>query len=134
MKVRKCPVRKYCFDYKESNCEGCDFGNEYTKLHKRIDRLKKLNETLTIQRNAWALTAKALEKEWISVEERLPEDEKNVLCYYGFDRGDGDLGMMFIGVLCYFCFDSHWQHESTELTVTHWMTLPEPPKGGANNA
>lgn len=73
--------------------------------------------------------------EWISVDDRLPENEKNVLCYYGFDRGDGDLGMMFIGVLCYFCFDSrpHWQHEGNGLKVTHWMPLPEPPtmKGGA---
>ena len=75
------------------------------------------------------------QSEWISVEERLPEDEKEVLCYYGFDRGDGDLGMMFTGVLSYFCFDPspHWQHAYIGLTVTHWMPLPEPPKmkGGA---
>ena len=78
---------------------------------------------------------KQSEGEWISVEERVPEDEKAVLCYYGFDRGDGDLGMMFVGVLSYFCFDldPHWQHASTGITVTHWMPLPEPPKmkGGA---
>ena len=66
------------------------------------------------------------QSEWISVEERLPEDEKAVLCYYGFD----DLGMMFTGVLSYFCFDPdpHWQHADTGFTVTHWMPLPEPPK------
>lgn len=68
--------------------------------------------------------------EWISVEDRLPTNEKNVLCYYGFDRGDGDLGMMFMGTLCYFCFDPnpHWQHADHNLVVTHWMPLPEPPK------
>lgn len=57
MKVKKCPSRKHCFDYKDNNCDNCDFGNEFTKLHKRIDRLKRQNETLTIQRNAWYLTA-----------------------------------------------------------------------------
>lgn len=69
-------------------------------------------------------------QEWISVAERLPTDQKSVLCYYGFDRGDDDLGMMFVGVLCYFCFDKnpHWQHAEHNLVVTHWMPLPEPPK------
>lgn len=68
--------------------------------------------------------------EWISVEERLPTDEKCVLAYYGFDRSNGDLGRMYVGVLCYFAYDPipHWQHESTGLKVTRWMPLPEPPK------
>lgn len=68
---------------------------------------------------------------WISVEERLPEDERKVLVYYGFDNdGDGDLGIMFIGTLSYFRFDPdpHWQHASLNLVVTHWMHLPEPPE------
>ena len=67
--------------------------------------------------------------QWISVKDKLPKDERNVLAYYGFNRGDGDLGMRFIGVLSYFAFDQnrHWQHEGTGLTVTHWMPLPEPP-------
>ena len=68
--------------------------------------------------------------EWISVKDRLPENEKEVLAYYGFNRGDGDLGMRFCGVLTYYAFDPspHWQHESTGLTVTHWMPLPNPPE------
>lgn len=74
-------------------------------------------------------------QEWISVEDRLPENPKDVLCYYRFGRGDGDLGMMFVGTLCYFCFDKnpHWQHSETGLVVTHWMPLPEPPKGEEND-
>ena len=70
-----------------------------------------------------------LRNQWISVEDRLPTDQKDVLCYYGFDRGDGDLGMMFMGVLCYFCYDEnpHWQHADHNLVVTHWMPLPTPP-------
>ena len=67
--------------------------------------------------------------EWISVDDRLPTHQKEVSCDYGFDRGGGDLGMMFMGTLCYFCFDEnpHWQHSDHNLVVTHWMPLPEPP-------
>lgn len=60
MKNRKCPSHKACLDYDNGNCENCVFGEKIIKLHKRIDRLKKQNETLTIQRNAWALAAKAV--------------------------------------------------------------------------
>lgn len=58
MKNRKCPNHKACWDY--GSCEDCELGKQITRLHKRIDRLKKQNETLTIQRNAWALAAKAV--------------------------------------------------------------------------
>ena len=69
--------------------------------------------------------------DWIPVTERLPEDDQRVLAYYGFDRGDGYLGMMFVQVLDYFARDPrpHFQHEGANgMKVTHWMPLPEPPK------
>ena len=69
---------------------------------------------------------------WISVEDRLPNDEKPVLVYYGFMRNENaSTGLRYTGTLSYFCFDHkpHWQHESTGLIVTHWMPLPESPKG-----
>ena len=68
---------------------------------------------------------------WIPVTERLPEDDQRVLAYYGFDRGDGYLGMMFMQVLDYFARDPrpHFQHEGTYgMKVTHWMPRPEPPE------
>ena len=69
-------------------------------------------------------------QEWISVDERLPTEQEEVLAYYGFDNGDGDLGMMFTGVLPYFYYDEkpHFHHEDLRLRVTHWMPLPEAPK------
>lgn len=65
MKNKKCPERKYCFYYKDNNCDGCSFGDCIIKLNKRIDRLKKQNETLTIQRNACALIAKAVKADTV---------------------------------------------------------------------
>ena len=72
MKNRKCPEKKTCFGYMDDTCEGCGIGDEILKLHKRIDRLKKQNETLTIQRNAWALAAKAVKADTVrKMKERL---------------------------------------------------------------
>lgn len=65
MKNRRCPSHKACLDYDNGNCENCVFGEKIIKLHKRIDRLKKQNETLTIQRNVWALTAKAVKADTV---------------------------------------------------------------------
>lgn len=69
-------------------------------------------------------------QEWTSVDERLPTEQEEVLAYYGFDNGKGDLGMMFMGVLPYFYHDKkpHFHHEDLRLRVTHWMPLPEDPK------
>ena len=68
--------------------------------------------------------------QWVSVKDRIPEDEKAVLAYYGFYYDDDDLGARFVGTLTYFSHDPepHWQHESTGLFVTHWMPIPEPPE------
>lgn len=69
MKNRKCPNHKACWDY--GDCEGCPVGDEITRLHKRIDRLKKQNETLTIQRNAWALAARAVKNDTVRKMQKL---------------------------------------------------------------
>ena len=139
MKVKKCPTRKNCFDYRDNNCDNCNFGNELTKLHKRIDRLKKQNETLTIQRNAWALTAKALAPEWISVDERLPENDygkhwKERQYYLVMTEPSGLMRVAHYGYKEYgWWIDSHNTVIDRFDKVTHWMPLPEPPKmkGGA---
>ena len=68
--------------------------------------------------------------EWISVEDRLPERDEKVLCYYGFEKNGEKHNMRFIGCLDYYAYDEnpHFQHASTGLFVTHWMPLPKPPK------
>ena len=40
-KNRKCPTHKNCWGYKDSSCNDCDYGNEFIRLHNKIDRLKK---------------------------------------------------------------------------------------------
>ena len=63
--------------------------------------------------------------QWISVDDRLPEDNSDVLAYLR----DGDKGRIYPanyakGVW----FDCFFDIPVTNAT-THWMPIPEPPKG-----
>ncbi len=66
--------------------------------------------------------------EWISVKDRLPEKEQEVLCYCGEFIGD------LIKVYTYMGNDK-WEDDygyfgsAKEEGISHWMPLPEPPKG-----
>lgn len=62
---------------------------------------------------------------WISVEERLPENDVDVLVY---DRLDGVGVCQYSSVLRKFFGDV----EGTYAEVTHWMPLPEPPEESFN--
>lgn len=58
---------------------------------------------------------------WIPVAERLPEPGTEVLVYTKHPHSP----KMEIGVFTYYpeMYQPHWQY------VTHWMPLPQPPKG-----
>ena len=59
-------------------------------------------------------------QEWISVNERLPEKNKTCLCTDGIYIGTVYYSGR-VGLEDYAPFDQ----------ITHWMPLPEAPKGGA---
>jgi hypothetical protein len=60
-------------------------------------------------------------QEWISVKDRLPEKWQNVLAV----RSDGKMRFDFICSTGCWCEDVNYVGYS----VTHWMPLPQPPKG-----
>lgn len=79
--------------------------------------------------NALSLAIDAIKKqatqEWISVNNRLPEDESDVLAY----SRNGEEGRIYpanyakgVWFDCIFA-------SSANGTTTHWMPIPEPPKG-----
>lgn len=63
---------------------------------------------------------------WISVEDRLPEDDSKVLAYWV-----GDKGYNFCFVSQYFNntrYEPTWTYGfSDDGRITHWQPLPEPP-------
>ena len=65
-------------------------------------------------------------QEWISVEDRLPEEKVDCIVHYRHAYCDND-GYWAIGFCCYdgekFLFDPAYK-------VTHWMQMPEPPEEG----
>lgn len=64
--------------------------------------------------------------DWISVDERLPEDDENVLVY----SGDKEMFIAWCGVLGRTWRDSFRDAPYDELvgiSITHWMPLPPPP-------
>ena len=73
-------------------------------------------------------TIEALEAarpKWISVKEKLPENDYNYLVFTS-DRNDA--------VIATYYGDGEWlEYDSTNLIplVTHWMPLPKPPKEDA---
>ena len=64
-------------------------------------------------------------QEWISVEDRLPEEKVNCIVHYKHAYCDYD-DYWAIG----FCFyDGEKFRIDLSYKVTHWMPLPQPPKG-----
>lgn len=64
------------------------------------------------------------QQEWISVEERLPEPQKLVLCIW--ERGDDRNNY---GFARYQREDVWYVSNEGMPRVTHWMPLPDAPKG-----
>ena len=78
----------------------------YSELYDIIDRI---NEQPTIEQPTW-----------ISCAERLPKPEENPV-----------LAVFFNTVNSAWCHGDFWELPSGIMTenITHWMPLPEPPKG-----
>lgn len=125
----------------QADCGYKPFGNEdcVDNLMRRaadaIEELTAVAESYKRSMEAWADEAARARPRWIPVTEWLPKEDCQVLAYYGFNRGDGNLGMMFMQVMDYYTDDPrpHFQHEGLNgLTVTHWMPRPEPPRSWKN--
>lgn len=64
-------------------------------------------------------------QEWVSVKERLPQEKVDCIVHYKHAYCDNDdywaIGMCF--------YDGEKFQINPAYKVTHWMPLPEPPKG-----
>ncbi len=64
-----------------------------------------------------------LVQQWISVKDRLPENGKKVLVYCKENKNDYEIGAYSDTYMGFFVRQTWYEN------ITHWMPLPEPPKG-----
>ena len=100
-------------------------------LQQEIEKLRGQNEQL---REAAALvtkeSAELLERRWIPVEERLPENFQKVLCWGEYFRY-GDFNAMFADYALGYQINGSWGGAvaiGTKARALAWMPLPEPPE------
>lgn len=75
--------------------------------------------------------------EWISVDDRLPKNGQEVFIAYVFPLQSGRISKHFHSASIYHIDDGnglvnrpHFENEGFHgMRVTHWMPLPQPPKG-----
>lgn len=69
---------------------------------------------------------------WISVKDRLPEDDVNVIVYAVSNDGGYTIALTFHTHTLYGLniegWASPWLYFTRNYTITHWMPLPEPQK------
>ena len=102
-----------------------------------IQRLEKANEELVDGLGRLTNVINTLADQiprWVSVEERLPEDNVNVLVYAIGNNEDDVIAMTSYthNMHCYGIegWRSPWQYFFAEHKITHWMPLPETPEEG----
>ena len=104
-----------CRNCESPDCKGCNIKRLETMLENgKFDCM--MNENRCINTSADVEPV----QEWISVEDRLPkEDEIVIICT--------DKNFIYAGEL----IGDTWflDNDSWTATVTHWMPLPQPPKG-----
>ena len=108
---------KICVDRQYENCHGYS-GNKKTIYREAILAVK------SILHSAKPINGVTVQ-EWISVTERLPEDDSDVLAYSRI----GEESRIYPA--CYsngVWFDCVFNAPATD-TTTHWMKMPHPPKG-----
>ena len=92
---------------------------------KLVELLKQI-KYVSVENAANILIANGVTvQEWISVEDRLPEEKAKCILYYQHAYCDNDdywaIGMCF--------YDGEKFQINPAYKVTHWMPLPQPPKG-----
>ncbi len=105
---------------------------ESTLMHEAADAIEELQEDNAALNgtvsNLIGQIAELSKPRWIPVTERMPEEWTIVLTFQPTSDDKGIIQTcVYIGIPGK--WRQAWNHEFLDLPVTHWMPLPEPPKG-----
>ncbi len=134
MKNKGCPAKRVCGCYEFGECEDCEYGRVMAKQVAKLRRQKKLIEKLTIERNAWALSAKRVladtKNEWVAASERLPDHEEFVLAIVS-GKPKPNITLRGSYEIALYSKEDGWCIETfpfwKNADVTYWRELPPAP-------
>ena len=129
-----------CMSGKEEACNDCPYfttgciddlhNDTYALIKRQQAEIERLQDRLEEKQATSDKTS-----EWISVEDRLPlltEEQISMGHYFG-ETFVPEFNVMILGATrattLYFDGEKWYDEELIPYTVTHWMPLPEPPKG-----
>ena len=98
------------------------FGEEWKD---ELMKMKKIHIIAMYRSLCLTLPEQPTNEQWISVKDRLPENETTIICYDGKTIFPGTYDDTTY--LKWYDIDSECYLSPPQL-VTHWMPLPEPPK------
>lgn len=115
IKILESKFDKLCGDYRYQNAEKLDFEDA---LYAAISALR----TQQAQQNGG----------WISVKDGLPDRDTRVLTTFVSNKGStGIEDCFYSGMRNRFVLYHTFEEVPDNITITHWMPLPEPPKEDA---
>jgi hypothetical protein len=119
---------------------------EYISKHEAYTMMKDLEAAYIYPpvKEAYATAARRIDQirpadvqpvnQWISVDDRLPGSEKEVLVWYKYTWDAGFTSYGF-GINVWYSNAKQWRDGCLlkGVEVLYWQPLPEPPKDGDNN-
>ena len=102
-------------------CKDCKYSGTYCTYKAQADYLIANGVTVADGKDT-DVTDNNVGHKWIPVTERLPDTEDRVLVCCKTKKGLQTINMAYL-------FNGTWHGQGSMSGVTHWMPLPEPPKG-----
>lgn len=112
------------------NLEADQDKGEYSELCENRGARDALDEAIYDIRTIKAVDVQPV-NQWISVKDRLPKPEKEVLVWYRYTWGAGFTAYRF-GISRWYSNIKRWYEGCLpkDIEVLYWQSLPEPPKNG----
>ena len=99
-----------------------NYGNESFEVIIKTDSKEHYKATQDFARRLIDHAKPMTIQRWIPVTERLPEDDIPSARYLCYANG-------YVRILKYWRMYKSFEYGGKPIKVTHWMPLPEPPKG-----